>query len=227
MRIMRLLMANFNPRSHKGSDHYIGQIVLDPRDFNPRSHKGSDSKRFSLLRLCQIDFNPRSHKGSDGYVSAEYSDENGFQSTLPQGERQKSLVESQNTQIFQSTLPQGERRDAGKLPGQRDVDFNPRSHKGSDGHIIIWAVHRYKISIHAPTRGATQMTNLKRIREEFQSTLPQGERLCINTITRNRSNFNPRSHKGSDLRDHLLPDRISYFNPRSHKGSDGAQVQQP
>ena len=36
------------------------------------------------------------------------------------------------------------------------------------------------------------------------------------------SNFNPRSHEGSDVRTHLSQGGIStYFNPRSHEGSDG------
>ena len=33
-------------------------------------------------------------------------------------------------------------------------DFNPRSHKGSDGEVAL-GIARDGISIHAPTRGAT------------------------------------------------------------------------
>ena len=80
----------------------------------------------------------------------------------------------------------------------RQNDFNPRSHKGSDvssstGNTV------FKISIHAPTRGATRRLTRK-----------------SNAL----QNFNPRSHKGSDLR---VTSRLSTrqnFNPRSHKGSD-------
>ena len=55
--------------------------------------------------------------------------------------------------------------------------FNPRSHKGSDPsgeeRSILFA-----ISIHAPTRGATLSLKKRGFQsEEFQSTLPQGERL--------------------------------------------------
>ena len=58
------------------------------------------------------------------------------------------------------------------------IDFNPRSHEGSDQmqlHRVLW----WKISIHAPTRGAT-LTNQK----------------CCFIV----KNFNPRSHEGSDPR---------------------------
>ena len=58
----------------------------------------------------------------------------GFQSTLPQGERRISLSKlSTQLHSFQSTLPQGERRES-------DAVHSP--HKN--------------ISIHAPTRGATE-----------------------------------------------------------------------
>ncbi len=55
------------------------------------------------------------------------------------------------------------------------------------------------ISIHAPTRGAT---------------------LDRNSKTSLLTNFNPRSHKGSDVNFRTRRKIYSNFNPRSHKGSD-------
>ena len=105
-----------------------------------------------------MNFNPRSHEGSDR-------------------RRLRSLLRPVE---FQSTLPRGERRNFCRSVCQKG-DFNPRSHEGSDTILLLYqAGHR--ISIHAPTRGATikraiSMPNLK-----FQSTLPRGERhsVCIN-----------------------------------------------
>ena len=56
---------------------------------------------------------------------------------------------------FQSTLPRGER------------------------HLSVLYVYRYRtVSIHAPTRGATNCANMVGSRSiRFQSTLPRGERL--------------------------------------------------
>ena len=56
------------------------------------------------------------------------------------------------------------------------VNFNPRSHKGSDANT-------YQLG--SPI--------------EFQSTLPQGERPRGQIPPTRGQNFNPRSHKGSDL----------------------------
>ena len=101
------------------------------------------------------------------------------------------------------------------------VNFNPRSHKGSD------------------------FTDLRFYKRDngFQSTLPQGERrlplrglpvfsfISIHAPTRGATfhleiiqgflvHFNPRSHKGSDNKSYILERWCKYFNPRSHKGSD-------
>ena len=100
-----------------------------------------------------------------------------FQSTLPRGERQ--IVDSTLIGVmkFQSTLPRGERltsnlalhsfhnfnprsHEGSDVPASvRTVnaitDFNPRSHEGSDPDPVCVG-HGYVISIHAPTRGATQ-----------------------------------------------------------------------
>ena len=121
-----------------------------------------------------------------------------FQSTLPQGERLGLAKKGYWVGGFQSTLPQGERRRLEPFMGYPD-DFNPRSHKGSDERhertkksqntfqsTLPQGERRYSagrllltrpISIHAPTRGATE----GRMRVYYQ-----------------RGNFNPRSHKGSD-----------------------------
>ena len=55
--------------------------------------------------------------------------------------------------IFQSTLPRGERLQ-GKRGGVSYANFNPRSHEGSDRTNVGYS-QDYRISIHAPTRGAT------------------------------------------------------------------------
>ena len=102
------------------------------------------------------------------------------------------------TEPFQSTLPQGERHEMAER-----------------GEI------NRKISIHAPTRGATNNKLTYRRDGEFQSTLPQGERL-IQAFSNFSTyyHFNPRSHKGSDTRLEGKCGLLRNFNPRSHKGSD-------
>ena len=101
-----------------------------------------------------------------------------FQSTLPQGERLRNRESGREKRLFQSTLPQGERRITGRIY-RRDCNFNPRSHKGSDNANGL-PEQNYRISIHAPTRGATKESTTTQKRQKlFQSTLPQGERQIV------------------------------------------------
>ena len=54
--------------------------------------------------------------------------------------------------------------------------FNPRSHERSDD-TAPEGIRQYSISIHAPTRGATEQRRKLKSWFEFQSTLPREERL--------------------------------------------------
>ena len=143
-----------------------------------------------------------------------------FQSTLPRGERRK-LQDIEDT-IKQISI-HAPTRGATVPPAAFSVsvyDFNPRSHEGSDASnpedliininfnprshegsdkLFISAPIATNISIHAPTRGATQ---------------------AYMHIFRQVYYFNPRSHEGSDLIVLLKWTCFWYFNPRSHEGSD-------
>ena len=77
--------------------------------------------------------------------------------------------------------------------------FNPRSHEGSD-ELSFGVNITQDISIHAPTKGATQWQQ-------------PGWSM--------RRDFNPRSHEGSDNIPLIGRAESADFNPRSHEGSDG------
>ena len=84
--------------------------------------------------------------------------------------------------MFQSTHPHGVRQAA------LDKEFK-----------------RENVSIHAPTRGATQRLNGILAGQEFQSTHPHGVRRRNQQRRDNRDLcFNPRTHTGCDISLHLL-----------------------
>ena len=60
-----------------------------------------------------------------------------------------------------------------------------------------------KISIHAPTKGATIQELRSDVDRLFQSTLPRRERRTRSVKTLMSNNFNPRSHEGSDAQLYL------------------------
>ena len=98
-----------------------------------------------------------------------------FQSTHPQGVRLGIEINSVSDAEFQSTHPQGVR---------------PRTRARNRG------IH---VSIHAPARGATSLSEVTVTSSVFQSTHPQGVRrlaLCARVL---QCCFNPRTRKGCDL----------------------------
>ena len=171
---MKLTRNNFNPRSHEGSDYsfccFFGHEVIsihaptrgatvknqqpttaieisihaptrgatvfsdihifDRYYFNPRSHEGSDGL---LMEVCYVIlyFNPRSHEGSDLCCRLLCECRTDFN---PRSHEGSDPVDSDGKFVYR--------------------DFNPRSHEGSDKRALT-SSHIGKISIHAPTRGAT------------------------------------------------------------------------
>ena len=165
----------FNPRSHEGSDtNQDLEFLQDKANFNPRSHEGSD---FGIIWCCRTIL---------------------FQSTLPRGERRYWLSEGKYNCISIHAPTRGATKSdsapvlplfisihaptrgatfRGKKFSTVFVNFNPRSHEGSDDlydaymdqaeefqstlprgerlQLLGVPSQTYGISIHAPTRGAT------------------------------------------------------------------------
>ena len=101
------------------------------------------------------------------------------------------------------------------------IDFNPRSHEGSDSEDRI-NIYQVNISIHAPTRGATPVsTPIPGIHCIFQSTLPRGERLEEKILSEELQKFQSTLPRGERRMNAGHGKRsIMHFNPRSHEGSD-------
>ena len=80
----------------------------------------------------------------------------------------------------------------------RYLDFNPRSHEGSD-RSSRWIDYGYGISIHAPTKGATCLYKVRLQLDQISIHAPA---------------------KGATRPKRLYRKWIHYFNPRSREGSD-------
>ncbi len=79
---------SFNPRSRKGNDGQCAGMGKTGVCFNPRSRKGNDQDRNGKWHTTN-GFNPRSRKGNDISPTRTGRTNCRFQSTFPQGERQK------------------------------------------------------------------------------------------------------------------------------------------
>ena len=182
-----------------------------------------------------------------------------FQFTLPRGERRIRRNDATGYGAFQFTLPRGERPRIRSFSSSSNR-FNSRSHAGSDlrtrsassaTRTFQFTLPRGErlsrleseeitalVSIHAPTRGATDIParygRVHRFNSRshagsdahgwfdkygqnlFQFTLPRGERLSTKRRRRYGRRFNSRSHAGSDdrlLRLELITTVVSIHAP--------------
>ena len=208
---LSLSFCGFNPRSHEGSDCKELRYRRHHRGFNPRSHEGSDrakskaGKIFTVsihaptkgatvfiyqILLCRRSFNPRSHEGSDlermllirlsTVVSIHAPTKGATRYEPPLLYADKSFNprshEGSDSMVFPGLLSSG--------------GFNPRSHEGSDNGYQLSKDGSVYVSIHAPTKGATEI------------------RYSIEPFV---SCFNPRSHEGSDRNKMKHPPRQNLF----------------
>ena len=170
-----------------------------------------------IYRFGCSGFNPRAHAGRDLIDSPPIRPGDEFQSTRPRGARPDAEAAKKAADVsihaptrgatvldrigeadieFQSTRPRGARPST-RLRSVLATSFNPRAHAGRD-HRVAPVERRERVSIHAPTRGAT-LLRVEWIKfHGFQSTRPRGARPRPRRARRRRSGFNPRAHAGRD-----------------------------
>ena len=169
-----ILFLDFNPRSHEGSDVCIRVAGYTITYFNPRSHEGSD---FSWGSIAVMYTRISIHAPTRGATSP--GEDSPLLNTISIHAPTRGATSFRALQTFangfQSTLPRGERR--GGIC--RCCYFAAISiHAPTRGATIHGALAPCtdQISIHAPTRGATQINKAGDTYQAFQSTLPRGER---------------------------------------------------
>ena len=165
------------------------------------------------------DFNPRSHKGSDK-VCCQPIPVHIISIHAPT--RGATINRTLQPCIAANFNPRSHKGSDGSLImiSKQFMNFNPRSHKGSDiarSSFLLFKI----ISIHAPTRGATDTARqVLRIPQYFNPRSHKGSDGSSPVPCITGKNFNPRSHKGSDGLYWQHCQAVTNFNPRSHKGSD-------
>ena len=171
-----MMIVNFNPRSRKGSD-----VISFKQSFHPLISIHAPARgatRNTTIYGENTKFQSTLPQGERLSLAVALNGEAIFQSTLPQGERPKRCLRITSQKQFQSTLPQGERPRT-LTNCQSSFLFQSTLPQGERQVSKMHMDDHYKISIHAPARGATN----------------HGAVFCACF-----RNFNPRSRKGSDKR---------------------------
>ena len=145
--------------------------------FNPRTHGGCDAVRAVNLRRGLGRFNPRTHGGCDSTARRQAKSTRRFNPRTHGGCDKIFLPAPRISKMFQSTHPRGVRQFVESLDG-----------------------HATRVSIHAPTGGATQtklkLTNMA----EVSIHAPTGGATCLTFLpSLSKTGFNPRTHGGCDV----------------------------
>ena len=144
-------------------------------------------------------FNPRSHERSDTMPTPIKLSRSHISIHAPTRGATSSVV-CLNSSMRNFNPRSHERSDSSRRSNHKcKANFNPRSHERSDTRPSPHPWCRLRISIHAPTRGATS----------WHISL-------LNPVL----DFNPRSHERSDSYTKSFSTDLPYFNPRSHERSD-------
>ena len=147
------LPIDFNPRTHVGCDTCPAAPGRPRTNFNPRTHVGCDFFG-SPARIRPSHFNPRTHVGCDLACEASLPGGESFQSTHPRGVRQGRNRHPYQPRTFQSTHPRGVRLTSiNRLITY--ILFQSTHPRGVRRGTSRWILLNIKISIHAPTWGAT------------------------------------------------------------------------
>ena len=205
----------FNPHSHVGSDLLLWLYTYRTVYFNPHSHEGSDSATaLSSVSRCCISIHTPAWGATKDYPVIEQGTVISIH-TPAWGATSLSnkLVSGKQ---FQSTLPRGERRSLQGILLWFSY-FNPHSHEGSDD--LKSDTHQTTaISIHTPTRGATGILKKTVYTEQFQSTLPRGERRTQMRILKEIDKFQSTLPRGERRWKSLYILLSSDFNPTLPRG---------
>ena len=97
--------------------------------------------------------------------------------------------------------------------------FNPRTHMGCDGYRPSTCKGR-RVSIHAPTWGATDSPSPCFLSVGFNPRTHMGCDLLTPKTKQYAGSFNPRTHMGCDRRTQAHRLHHPCFNPRTHMGCD-------
>ena len=165
-------------------------------------------------------FNPRAHTGRDAAMPAERPTRYGFQSTRPHGARHTIKTIFGLIAMFQSTRPHGARPQYlqnSEVPPRVSIHAPTR---GATEHILKLKVLIWSFNPRAHTGRDYNTAIITTVFAKFQSTRPHGARQCLRFGACTSVRFQSTRPHGARR---SLADAQEFapgFNPRAHTGRD-------
>ena len=187
-----------------------GSITIS---FNPRARTGRDGMSLASLSMpARVSIHAPVRGATSIAPTLDVSD--GFNPRARTGRDAVYRHRRRRSYEFQSTRPYGARR-ARRRQFNRSPSFNPRARTGRDVTSVAVESQQYRVSIHAPVRGATSGVSANAPLAVFQSTRPYGARPMSTMNVCDARCFNPRARTGRD-RDSVVANvraRVSIHAP--------------
>ena len=161
-------------------------------------------------------------RGATSLMISGIRPENGFQSTLPRGERHCVWVILYSWRKISIHAPARGATQKGHIFRARDRNFNPRSREGSDLLVTNMLLYNHNFNPRSREGSDVKIIFGCSCPIQFQSTLPRGERLYSSLHARiDQGNISIHAPARGATVTILYPVPAPFhFNPRSREGSD-------
>ena len=169
--------AYFNPRSHEGSDDVLEPTIKMIMEIFQSTLPRRERPAFIISVDQTLHISIHAPTKGATYETPSLLHYSRFQSTLPRRERHNTAGAHTARCRFQSTLPRRERPFHLQNRKENQTISIHAPTKGATQRYTGLS-GRQAISIHAPTKGATSIYARRRWTYKFQSTLPRRERHC-------------------------------------------------
>jgi len=170
-------LTSFNPRTRAGCDHAFNCLTDACSCFNPRTRAGCDSKFIHSRRSSKLVSIRAPVRGATKNIRLFAIAGKCF------NPRTRAGCDDWTTRLLHES-----------------EGFNPRTRAGCDPAALRSATFLCMVSIRAPVRGATQISDLiPKPYQEFQSAHPCGVRPGLTLLVLLSNCFNPRTRAGCDI----------------------------
>ena len=172
---------NFNPRSHEGSDLYRCTAGMARKISIHAPTRGATQHPACGCHNSFISIHAPTRGAT--CILRQVCGWNGFQSTLPRGERRALYPRPASLPHFNPRSHEGSDQST-SIISPLPLDFNPRSHEGSDRMYQVSSKYQHHFNPRSHEGSDEEMASHLLHRQEFQSTLPRGERRSLTTLHR-------------------------------------------
>ena len=189
--------TRFNPRAREGRDTALPDHVPDEALFQSTRPRGARHATAGAKKPWRVSIHAPA-RGATSFRMRRASGDRGFNPRAREGRDSTRARCTRSSASFQSTRPRGARPDR-VAEFCRVVGFQSTRPRGARRRIDDRGVQSRVVSIHAPARGATSITDAVPFPAGVSIHAPaRGATFCASSKNTRGIRFNPRAREGRD-----------------------------